>query len=140
VPKVHNAAGASLAPDDRPTDAPLRDNPAMDRSVLWRAAVVQGLSVAVLALVLGLALPRSFFADWGWLAGPAAWLACALLTAAMLRLPAGQVVVGAALAGLPSLVAVAIGVHWLGAVLGVPLFAMWCARLARDRDLPAHAI
>jgi hypothetical protein len=35
---------------------------------------------------------------------------------------------------------VAIGVHWLGAVFGVVLFALWCARLARDRGLPARAI
>ena len=112
----------------------------MDRSVLWRAAVVQAVSVALLALALGLALPRSFFADWGWLAGPAAWIACALLTAAVVRLPPLPVLAGAALAGLPSLVAVAVGVHWLGAVFGVVLFALWCARLARDRGLPARAI
>ena len=112
----------------------------MDRSVLWRAAAVQAVSVAVLAVALGLALPRSFFAEWGWLAGPAAWVACALVTAAVVRLPAGPVLVGAALAGLPSLVPVAIGVHWLGAVVGVILFALWCARLARDRRLPAQAI
>jgi uncharacterized membrane protein len=119
---------------------PLRDNAGMDGSVLWRAAAVQGVSVALLSIALGLALPRSFFVDWGWLAGPAAWLLCALISGAVLRLPVGQVLVGAALAGLPSLLAVAIGVHWLGAVFGVVLFALWCARLARDRDLTAHAI
>jgi hypothetical protein len=114
--------------------------PGMDRSVLWRAAAVQGVSVAVLSLALGLALPHSFFVDWGFIAGPAAWLVCALITAAVLRLPALQVVIGAALAGLPSLVAVAIGVHWLGAVVGVVVFALWCSRLARDRGLAARAI
>jgi hypothetical protein len=108
--------------------------------VLWRAAAVQAVSVALLAVALGLALPRSFFVDWGWLAGPAAWLGCALLTAAVVRLPPRKVLVGAALAGLPSVLAVAIGVHWLGAVLGVPLLALWCARLARDRGLPARAV
>jgi hypothetical protein len=118
----------------------LRDNAGMDRSVLWRAAAVQGISVAVLSLALGLALPRSFFVDWGFIAGPAAWLVCALVTAAVLRLPVAQVLIGAALAGLPSLLAVAIGVHWLGAVIGVVAFALWCARLARDRGLTAQAI
>jgi hypothetical protein len=112
----------------------------MDRTVLWRAAAVQGLSVAVLSVALAIALPRSFFVDWGWLAGPAAWLACALITAAVLRLPPGPTLVGAALAGLPSLLAVVLGVHWLGAVFAVALFAAWCARLARDRGLPARAI
>jgi len=112
----------------------------MDRSVLWRAAAVQALSVAVLSVALAPALPHSFFVDWGWLAGPAAWLACAVVTAAVLRLPWGQTLMGAALAGLPSVLAVVLGVHWLGATLAVVLFAAWCARLARDRGLAARAI
>jgi hypothetical protein len=105
--------------------------------VLWRAAVVQAVAVAVLSLALGLALPHSFFEDWGWLAGPGAWALCALLTARVVGLPAVPTLIGAALAGLPSLVAVILGVHWLGAVLAIALFAMWCARTASDRRLAA---
>ena len=60
----------------------------MDRSVLWRAAAVQGLSVAVLSVALALALPHSFFEDWGWLAGPGAWIVCALVTAQRRGAPA----------------------------------------------------
>src|SRR5919202_2893644 len=86
----------------------------MDRSVLWRAAAVQAVSVAVLSVALALALPHAFFEDWGWGAGPAAWMLCALVTAAVLRLPAVRVLVGAALAGLPGVVAVVLGLHWLG--------------------------
>jgi hypothetical protein len=111
----------------------------VDRSVLWRAAVVQALGVAVLSLALGLTLPHSFFEDWGWLAGPAAWAVCALVTARVVALPWLPTLAGAALAGVPSLVAVIVGVHWLGAVLAIALFAMWCARLARDRGLTARA-
>jgi hypothetical protein len=103
----------------------------MDRSVLWRAALLQALAVAVLSVALALALPHSFFDSWGWFVGPGAWALCALLTARALRLPPGPVLVGAALAGVPSLVAVLIGVHWLGAVFAIGLFALWCARLAR---------
>ncbi len=112
----------------------------MDRSVFWRAALVQALSVALSSAALALALPHSFFERWGWLAGPGAWTACALLTAVVLRLPALGVLAGAALAGLPSLMAVVLGVHWLGAALAVALFALWCARLARDRELVASAV
>jgi hypothetical protein len=97
---------------------------------LWRAAALQLAAVALLSLALGLALPKDFFEDWGWIAGPAAWMLCAAFTARVLRLPLGRVLVGAALAGLPSLLAVVIGVHWAGAVLAVGLFALWCARLA----------
>jgi hypothetical protein len=107
----------------------------VDRSVALRAGLTQALAIAVVALALAAALPRSFFEDWGWLAGPAAWLGCAALTARVVALPLGPVMAGAALAGLPSLVAVAVGVHWLGVVLGLPLFALWCGRLARDRRL-----
>jgi len=109
--------------------------PDVDRSVLWRAAVVQALGVAVLSVALALALPHSFFEDWGWLAGPGAWALCALFTARVVRLPWLPTLIGAALAGVPSIVAVLIGVHWLGAVLAIALFAMWCARLARERGL-----
>jgi hypothetical protein len=112
----------------------------MDQGVLWRSALVQAGSVAILAVALALALPRSFFESWGWLAGPAAWVACAYLTARVVRLPWPPVLIGAALAGSPSLVAVAVGVHWLGAAIGVPLFALWCARLARDRGLVEEVV
>lgn len=112
----------------------------MDRSILIRAALVQALAVAVLSVALAIALPHSFFEDWGWLAGPGAWMLCALVTARVLRLPLGPTLLGAALAGLPSLLAVVIGVHWLGAVVAVGLFALWCARLARDRGLAAGAV
>ena len=57
----------------------------------------------------------------------------------MVGLPVAGTLVGAALAGLPSLVAVVLGVHGLGAVLAIAVFALWCARLARDRGLAARA-
>ena len=112
----------------------------MDRSVLWRAAVLQAALVAVVAVVLALALDREFFEDWGWLAGPAAWVVCALVVGRVLRLPLAGVLTGAALAGVPSLLAVPLGVHWVGPAIGVVLFGAWCARLARDRGLTAEAI
>lgn len=102
----------------------------VDRSVLWRAALLQAVSVAVLSVALALALPEGFFEDWGWAAGPGAWMACAALTATVLRLALPAALVGAALAGVPSLVAVLLGVHWVGAALAVGIFAAWCARLA----------
>lgn len=112
----------------------------MDTSVLWRAALVQLLAVAALSLVLGLALPHSFFEDWGWLSGPLAWLLCAAFTARVLGLPLAPTLTGAVLAGLPSLLFVAIGLHWAGAVIAVGLFAAWCARLPRGAAiLPGHS-
>jgi hypothetical protein len=102
----------------------------MDRSVLWRAAVAQVLAVTALSLVLALALPDSFFDDWGWITGPAAWIACAAITAWALRLKVPGVLLGAALAGIPSAVAVIAGVHWLGVAIAVAAFAAWCGWMA----------
>ena len=103
----------------------------VSKGTFWRAAVVQLVAVAALSAVLGMALPHHSFEDWGWLVGPAAWLACSALTALMLRLPAGPTLLGALLAGIPSALAVVLGVHWLGAAVAVVLFAAWCARLPR---------
>lgn len=98
----------------------------MDRSLALRAALTQALAVAVISITLAIALPHSFFVDWGFLAGPGAWALCALLTAQVLDLPKVRTLAGAALAGLPSLVGVLLGAHWLGAVIAVGAFGLWC--------------
>lgn len=104
----------------------------MDAPTLWRAALLQVLAVALLSIALALALPHDFFVEWGWIAGPAAWMLCAAFTARLLRLPLVPALIGAVLAGLPSLLAVVLGVHWLGAAVAVALFALWCARLRAE--------
>lgn len=104
----------------------------MDGRVFLRAAGLQLLAVAGLSTVLAVLLPHSFFDDWGWLTGPVAWMACAAFTARTLRLPTATTLLGAALAGIPSVIAVILGQHWLGAVLAVALFAAWCSRLPRS--------
>jgi hypothetical protein len=101
----------------------------MDNGLALRSGALQLAAVALLSIVLALALPHSFFEDWGWLSGPGAWLLCALATATILDLPRGQALLGAVLAGLPSVIAVLIGVHWLGALIAVVLFGLWCGRL-----------
>ena len=111
----------------------------MDRPVAWRAVLLQSLLVPATAVALGAALPRSFFQDWGWLAGPGAWVAAALVAGALLRLPLPAVLVGAGLAGLPMLAGVVVGVHWLGAPVGLAVFGLWCGRLAGARPEPQAA-
>jgi hypothetical protein len=51
----------------------------------------------------------------------------------MLRLPALGVLAGAAVAGLPGVVAVLTGVHWAGTPLGLVIFGAWCGALAARR-------
>ena len=102
----------------------------MDVSVAWRSALLMAVSLAVVAIVLAVALPRSFFEDWGWAAGPGVWALCAAFAASVLRLPLVPALAGAALAGIPSLIGVLAGIHWIGAPLGIVLFGLWCGRLA----------
>jgi hypothetical protein len=105
----------------------------VDRSIAWRAALLQAVLVAAVAVVLAAALPRSFFEDWGWLAGPGAWGMCALVVARALRLPWLWVLVGAGLSGLLMLPGVFLGAHWIGAPLGLLAFGLWCGWTERRR-------
>jgi hypothetical protein len=103
----------------------------VDSAILWRVAVVQVMAVAVLSVLLGLVFSHGFFESWGWLVGPLSWMLCAWLTARVVGLPEAPVLLRAALAGIPSLLFVLIGAHWLGAAVAVGLFATLCARLPR---------
>jgi hypothetical protein len=102
----------------------------VDRDVFWKAGAAQVISVAVLSTILAVALPKSFFESWGWISGPLAWLVCAALTARIVDLPRRPTLLGAALAGIPAAIAVLLGVHWLGVLIAVVLFSLWCARLS----------
>jgi hypothetical protein len=108
-------------------------------SVAVRACLLLAASVAVVAIALAIALPRSFFEDFGWLAGPGAWGACALLVARVLRLAALPVLLGAFLAGIPSLIGVLLDSHWAGAPLGLILFGLRCGRLAAGGSMRLRA-
>jgi hypothetical protein len=101
----------------------------MNGSIAWRAAVVQVVAVAMLSVLLAVTLPHSFFDDWGWISGPLAWLACAAVTARVLKLDGEAVLLGAILAGVPSAIAVLAGVHWLGVAIAIAAFAAWCGVL-----------
>ena len=101
----------------------------MELRTFLRAAGTQFLAVLLLAGALGAALPHGFFETWGWIAGPISWMLCAAVTAWFLRLSLGPTLIGAALAGIPSLIAVLLGLHWAGVLLALGLFAAWCAWL-----------
>ncbi len=105
----------------------------IDTHVALRAAIVQAVAVAALAIVLAITLSHGFFEDYGFIAGPGAWMLCAAITAAALRLPMLLTLVGAAVAGIPSAIATIAGVHWAGAALAVIVFALWCGGLAERR-------
>lgn len=71
-----------------------------DGGLALRAGAVQLVSVGVLFAILALALPHSFFEDWGVVAGPLVWIACSALVARVLDLPLLPTLGVAAVAGL----------------------------------------
>jgi len=104
----------------------------MDSAILWRVAVVQAAAVAALSVLLALIFSHGFFTSWGWLVGPLAWMACAWLTARVVGLPEAPVLARAVGAGVVSALFVLIGLHWLGAIVAIAIFAAWCATLPRS--------
>ena len=119
----------------------------MNWSMALRAGALQAVLIFAVSLALGSLLEREFFVQWGWLAGPGAWFVCALAVGALLRLSLPWVLVGAAVSGLPSLVAVLVGVHWAGIPVAVLAFGLWCGwsaararRAPRGREVPPGGI
>lgn len=98
----------------------------MSWRIFLKSLAVQLIAVAILFVVLALLLPKSFFEDWGWLSGPVAWMLCALVTAAVLRYPKPTVLLGAALAGLPAIVFVVLGLHTVASPVAAIFFGLWC--------------
>ena len=104
------------------------ENAGVRFEAFWRVAVVQLVAVAVLSLLLALVFSHGFFESWGWLIGPVTWLGCAWVTARVVGLEPAPTLVRALLAGFVSLLAVIVGLHWLGLHVAVGLFAYLCAR------------
>lgn len=105
----------------------------IDADLAARAAVLQGVLILVLALILIVALPGEFFETWGWFTGPVAWLAAAAVVTGRLTLPWFPALMGAAFAGVPMLIALAFGLHWIGVLLGIAVFGAWCGTLEPRR-------
>jgi hypothetical protein len=108
----------------------------MDRSILWRAAVVQTLAVGVLFAALAVTLPHSFFEDWGALVGPLGWIAASLVTWRLLALPIVGVALASAVAGCAAALIGVVAEHAVALPVAIGVFAALCA-LRRDRALAA---
>jgi hypothetical protein len=107
----------------------------MDWGILWRATLCQAVVVAILGATTGLTLPHSFFENWGWLIGPAAWLIATYVTVRVVRLALVPTFAGAIVAGLISLLGVFTGQHWTGSAIAIVLFALWCGWQGRRTGL-----
>jgi L-lactate permease len=103
----------------------------IDRQQGLRAGLVMLAALAPAFLLLALTLPKSFFEDWGWLAGPAVWIVCALIAGRVCRLPLERVAAAAVIAGIPSGLLVLVGLHDLGPIISLPLFGLLCGHIPK---------
>jgi hypothetical protein len=106
--------------------------------LFWKSLVVQAVAVAVPFVLLGLVLDESFFEDWGWLAGPAVWLACAAVTARILSLPAGYALFSAVAGGVAGAIVFLVASHWAGMVAGLLVFAASCGSYDPEAEAEAQ--
>ena len=94
--------------------------------------------VAIPFAALGLALDREFFEDWGWLVGPAAWLAASLATARVLALPLGYVLFSALAGGVAGLIVMLATSHLPGMIAALLVFAASCGSYDPEAEAEAQ--
>jgi hypothetical protein len=100
----------------------------VNAGLFWRALGVQAVAVAVLfGVLVALPLPHDFFEDFGFAVGPIAWIACSLVTARMLSLPAGFVLFAALAGGVAGTIVLVVANHTAGMVAGLLVFAASCS-------------
>ena len=100
----------------------------MDKRLFWRAALVFAAVIAIEAgILIALPLGDDFFEDYGLIAGPLAWIAGAIVTALILKLPWSLAAFAAAAGGVCAiLVDLAGGKHWMVPIIGIAVFAACC--------------
>lgn len=107
----------------------------MNSGLFWRSLLVQALFVAALfGLLLALPLGEDFFEDYGFAVGPLAWLACSLLTARILDLPAGLTLFAALAGGVAGALVGLVAGHAAGLGVALLVFAASCGGYDAERD------
>lgn len=107
----------------------------MDKGLFMRALLIQALAVGVVfAVLIALPLGDGFFEDYGWVTGPVAWIACSLVTARVLSIPAGLVLFAALAGGVAGALVALVTSHTVGLVISLLVFAASCGGYDPERD------
>jgi len=107
----------------------------MDKGLFFRALAVQALAVGIVfAVLIALPLGDDFFKDYGWVTGPVAWIACSLVTARVLSIPAGLVLFAALAGGVAGALVALVTSHTIGLVISLLVFAASCGGYDPERD------
>jgi hypothetical protein len=103
-----------------------------------KSLAVQAIVLAIPFALLAVTLDESFFEDWGWLAGPAVWLACSVATARILSLPLGYVLFSAVAGGVAGAIVFLVASHWAGMAAGLLVFAASCGSYDPEAEAEAQ--
>jgi hypothetical protein len=106
--------------------------------LFWKSLAVQAVVVAIPFAVLGLALDKDFFEDWGWAVGPVVWLACSVVTARILTLPLGYVLFSALAGGVAGAIVMVAASHLAGMGAALLVFAASCGSYDPEAEAEAQ--
>ena len=110
----------------------------MNTELFWKAAGVQLLLVAVVfALLLALPLGDDFFDDYGFIAGPVAWILCSLGTWRILSLPLDLTLFAAVAGAVAGTLVGLVAGHIPGLIVGIAVFGASVAGYDAARDAQA---
>ena len=100
----------------------------MNSTLFWKSLAVQAVAVLVLSGVLvALPLGDDFFEDYGFVAGPVAWIACTLVTARVVQIPLAFALFAALAGGVAGTIVLVVASHWAGVAAALLVFGASCA-------------